>query len=124
MPETLKTWPSSLPQYVQQDSYSETIIDPVLRTAMDAGPVKTRLRFTMVPEQFNVSIPLTAAQRLVFLAFYKSDLNYGVDTFSWYHPANKIDGAFIYAVCRFTSVYSISANGNEFIASFSMEVVG
>jgi len=117
-------WPTDLPQYVQQDAYTETIIDPVLRTTMDAGPVKTRLRFTMVPEQFTVSLLLTQVQRLSFLNFYKSSLNYGVDVFSWHHPANKTAGGdSIQANCRFTSVYNMVPNGIDFTVSFSMEVI-
>lgn len=118
----MESWPSTLPQYVDQDAYTETILDPVIRTEMDAGPSKARLRYTAVPEQFTITLKLTAEQRAVFVYFYKYTLNYGVDEFYWYHPTSTTDSERDVVVCRFISVYTISSNGNEFEVSFNMEV--
>lgn len=120
----METWPSTLPQYPDQQGFSETIRDPVLRTAMDAGPEKARLRYTAVPEQYKMTMHMTKEQRATFVNFYKSSLGYGVDEFYWYHPIN-VDGSGdrITVVCRFTSMYTITADNNEFSVTFSMEVL-
>jgi hypothetical protein len=114
----MDTWPSTLPQYVEQDSFSETIRNPVVSTEMDAGPKKYRLRYTAVPEMFTISMVLTSAERLIFLAFYKVNLHYGVDEFTWVHPVSQET-----ATCRFTGLYNIVPNGLDFTMSIEMEIV-
>jgi hypothetical protein len=118
------SWPSTLPAYVSQSSFAETIQDPVIRTDMDAGPMKMRLRFTAVPEKYSISMELTKEERAIFIAFYKDDLNYGVDEFIWYHPVDVDEfGARVACYCRFTSVYQFAPNDHEFTMSIDMEVL-
>lgn len=117
-------WPEALPQYVNQDSYTETILDPVIRTDVTAGPVKTRLRYTAVPDQFKVSMLLTKAQRKKFIYFYKYTLNYGVSQFIWYHPTDLDgNGDRVPCYCRMTSSYTITPKETDFVVSFSMEII-
>ena len=74
-------WPNAtyLPQFVDQDGYFQTTQDPLLRTDMDAGPMKVRLRYTAVPEQFTIVLTLTKAQLEYFVTtFFKNTLGYGV----------------------------------------------
>lgn len=117
-------WPDTLPGYPDQSLFSETIRDPVVRTDMDAGPQKVRLRYTAVPELYQISMVLTREQRAIFIDFYKNTLNYGVDEFDWYHPVNlDAFGNRIPCACRFTGVYQITPQDNHFNLSISMEVV-
>lgn len=111
-------WPSTLPQYVDQDGYNQTIQNPVLSTDMDAGPVKKRLRYTFVPEQFSITLTMTKAQFETFVTFFKSTIHFGADVFSWNHPVTQA-----VANCRFTSVYSAVPHGLDFKVSISMEIL-
>ncbi len=43
-------WPSDLPQRVLADSFSETLADGRLRTAMETGHAKSRRRFSSAPK--------------------------------------------------------------------------
>lgn len=114
----MASWPETLPQYVDANGFTETIQDPVIRTDMEAGPQKARLRFTAVPEKYTITMPLTATQRATFLTFFKSTIHYGVDEFMWVHPVTRDE-----RYCRFTSVYQLSPNGIDFTLSISMEVL-
>ena len=40
------TWPASLPQYVQEGGYQETLQDQTVESNMETGPAKIRRRFT------------------------------------------------------------------------------
>lgn len=112
-------WPKELPQFVDQDGFSTRLQDPVIRTEMDAGPKKTRLRYTFVPEQFDISLTLTKKQFLLFKdTFFKVDLGYGVSEFNWKHPVNQAS-----AVCRFTNMYQASAQGLDFLVTIGMEII-
>jgi len=120
----MASWPSTLPEYVSQASFSETIQDPVIRTDMDAGPKKARLRFTAVPEQYTISMTLTKEERAIFVAFFKDDLNYGVDEFSWYHPIDVDEfGARVPCYCRFTGPYQFTPQDHVFMLGINMEVL-
>lgn len=120
----MESWPSTLPEYPDQTSFSETIQDPVIRTEMDSGPKKNRLRFTAVPELYSMSMVMTRVQRATFIDFYKNDLNYGVDEFSWYHPVD-VDGFGARIPCnfRFTGPYQITPQEQMFSVSFTLEVL-
>lgn len=115
-------WPATLPQYVDQTTFGETIQDPVIRTDMEGGPKKARLRYTAVPEQYTISMILTSSQRTAFLTFYKSTLNYGVDEFVWYHPLDS-GSPRTERYCRFTGPYTISSQDTYFNMSINMEVL-
>lgn len=114
-------WPDAtyLPQFVDQDGYAQTTQDPLLRTDMDAGPMKVRLRYTAVPEQFNITLTLTKTQLGYFVTtFFKNTLGYGAEAFAWKHPVTQAN-----ASCRFTSMYSIAPHGIDFKVTISMEIL-
>lgn len=112
-------WPSTLPDCVDQEGYTETLgRDPVVRTTMDTGPEKVRLRYTAVPESFEISVTMTAAQRATFVAFYRETLRFGVEEFVWKHPATLVP-----KYCRFTAPYNFVSRGTDFILTISMEVL-
>lgn len=115
----MATWPLTLPQYVDQDGYTQTITNPLLRTDMEAGPAKVRLRYTAVPEEFNISLVMTKTQFEAFVTFFKRDIHYGADIFTWKHPVTGD----ISDNCRFTSMYNASPHGLDFKVTISMEIL-
>lgn len=112
-------WPSTLPQYVDQDGYTQTIKNPLIRTDMEAGPAKVRLRYTAIPEEFSISLVMTKKQFEDFVTFFKQDIHYGADTFTWNHPVTRA----ISNNCRFTSMYNASPHGLDFKVTISMEIL-
>lgn len=111
-------WPLTLPQYVDQDGYAQTTKNPLIRTDMEAGPAKVRLRYTAVPEEFNISLVMTKAQFEAFITFFKQTIHYGADIFTWRHPVTR--GL---SNCRFTSMYNASPHGLDFKVTISMEIL-
>lgn len=81
----MPAWPGTLPT-PNLGGYSEQYIDPVIRTQMDSGPTKRRLRYTAVPKQVSVSLTLTNAQVQTLEAFYRDDLGYGSLPFDFENP--------------------------------------
>lgn len=116
----MKTWPDAtkLPQYVDQDGYTQTSKNPLIRTEMEAGPAKVRLRYTAVPEEFNISLTLTKIQLGYFITFFKETIHYGADTFLWRHPVTQA-----ISNCRFTGMYSAAPHGIDFKVTISMEIL-
>ena len=79
-------WPASLPQKVLVDGYSEEPQSQVIRTEMDAGPKKTRRRFTAATRSIPVSMNLDLTQLDTFETFFDSDLQGGSLVFDMPHP--------------------------------------
>ncbi len=84
-------WPSSLQQLVNQDSFTETIGDTVIRSEMDTGPVKLRRRFTRSIDTISCSIDITSVEQYEDLNFFfKTTLNGGVTRFELAHPITGV----------------------------------
>ncbi len=114
----METWPTTLPQWVLQEQYSEWYKDPVIRTEMDAGPTKERLRYTAVPQVFTISIVVTQDQMNAFETFYKNNIAFGALPFEWRHPRTQS-----VETCKIISQYTSVAHGMDFIVSFEMEIL-
>ncbi len=112
------TWPSTLPQFVDQDEYTQTSKNPLIRTDMEAGPAKVRLRYTAVPEEFNISLVMTKTQFESFITFFKQTIHYGADTFLWNHPVTRTASN-----CRFTGMYNAVPHGIDFKVTIPMEIL-
>lgn len=76
------SWPSTLPKPQLGSANYVPMFDPVLRTSMEAGAPKTRLRVTAVPETFTGQLMLTSAQLATLRTFYATTLKY-VGAFDW-----------------------------------------
>lgn len=115
----MDTWPTTLPQFVNQSSYTEQRVDGKLTTSMDSGPAVTRSLFTATPVDYVVTLTLTSAQVDILDAFYYTTCKNGTLAFSWVNPRT-----FATASVRFTSVPSIKGAGYDtFTVSFSMEIL-
>lgn len=76
-------WPSNLPQSPQWREYGETQQQNSIRTDLDAGPPKTRLRFTAVSRFYEIKLNLTSSEVDVLIDFYNNDCNFGNTVFEW-----------------------------------------
>ncbi len=78
-------WPSQLP-IPKIDGLSAQYERATIRTEMDAGPAKTRRRFTAVPKSFTCSLILREDKRALLDAFYKDSLGFGTLRFLMKNP--------------------------------------
>lgn len=86
----MPTWPAELPQSPQVAGYSESPQSQVLRTQMDAGPAKTRRRFTAATRTIPVRYQLTAEQVAVFEAWFENVIAGGALPFDWPYRAGVV----------------------------------
>lgn len=115
------SWPSSLPQYVQESGYEETPPNNRIETQMDAGPAKIRGLSTVKNYTFSAVLLLTRAQYQAFKTFYDTTTSEGKTPFNWVHPITREA-----AVFRFrTPVPKYSgAGGDTFRVTMNLEKIG
>lgn len=112
-------WPATLPQFVNQDSYRETLTDNTIRTQMEGSSTKTRRRFTKSFRRYNVSLTLSTTQKGYFDAFYSTTCKDGSLAFDWVLPAEQTAATFL-----FLGPANYSAAGpSTFVVSFEMTTV-
>jgi len=80
------TWPSGLPPTLRLEGLQARYNDPVIRTEMDAGPAKARLRFTRPVKYFSGSLVLDNAERDILDFFYRITTRYGTLRFAFANP--------------------------------------
>jgi len=76
------TWPASLPE-PEREGFTHTLGNGSVRTEMDAGPAKTRRRFTATVDKVRASVFVTGTERQTLRSFYKTTLKEGSLTFEW-----------------------------------------
>lgn len=81
----MATWPSTLPQALNADGYTETQQSGVVRSSMDAGPDFVRRRFSAVSTMLSGNMLLTDTQWSTLMTFFNSTLAGGSIEFDW-HP--------------------------------------
>jgi len=77
------TWPATLPQSPQKD-FTENVGINIIRSSMDSGPAKQRLR-SRRPTTMTLSFIMTTAQTQTLESFINTDL-LGVKRFNFKHP--------------------------------------
>ena len=113
------TWPPSLPQYPNQDSFTEEQMDNSIRTQFDGGAMKLRRRYTAVPIKFTMSFTLTASQKAALETFFNSTLSGGVLPWDWVKPSDQAAATFV-----FRSPIKYSAVGPAtFMATIEVQTV-
>ena len=75
------SWPASLPQEMELSGTKETLPDAVLRTQMEAGPAKTRPKYTRAAGKMEAFFFLDENQRQVLKDFYRVETKSGEVTF-------------------------------------------
>lgn len=79
-------WPVSLPTSMRIRDLSGAFGAGVIRSTMDAGPAKQRARFTAAPAPYTGSMLMTGTQVQTLLAFHRTTLSMGADSFEWTDP--------------------------------------
>lgn len=79
-------WPPELPQNFLQGSLTSEFNDNAIRTSMETGPAKIRLRDSVLFQSHSGSISCSLAQALVFENFYNVDHAQGAIPFEWTDP--------------------------------------
>src|SRR5690348_5394581 len=86
-------WPDALPQCPLISGYDETPPDTVLRTQMDAGPAKTRQRFSTGVRVVNWAMVLTLSETEILDDFFTGTTYGGSLSFMMIDPRTKVDQA-------------------------------
>lgn len=95
------TWPTTLPQVLRLDGQKAKHKSNVIRTEMDAGPVKIRRRYTVSEKLFEGSIIVTETQRETLENWYTNTIGDGTLRFVMKDPQTLQPAEF-----RFTEDYS------------------
>ena len=94
----MATWPVSLQQKLDRDTFREKIGSTVIRSDVDTGPAKVRRRMTKSVDPITCSITLnSAAEYTTFMNFFDITLNGGVNTFTFNHPVTGVSGTYRFA---------------------------
>jgi len=80
------SWPEALPQTLLAEGLHAKYKDPVIRTEMDSGPPKARLRFTHPLKHFSGNIILNEEERNILDFFYRITTRYGALRFNFTNP--------------------------------------
>jgi hypothetical protein len=80
------SWPEDLPATLILAGLKAQFVDPVLRTDMDTGPRKTRLRYTRPPKNYTGSIIINEAGRQRLEYFYRITTRFGALRFNFTNP--------------------------------------
>ena len=88
----------------------------VIRTKMDAGPNKTRRRYTASTKTFSGSMLLNSSQRIELERFYRVSLADGALRFIFTDPQTLEAGEF-----RFTEDYAEKSVDGMFEITMSLE---
>lgn len=83
------SWPASLPQFVQQQGYQESLPDQTIESEVDSGPAKTRRRFTKNLRPIQASIWVDMTQKATFEFFHNTTLDGGTAPFLWVNPLTQ-----------------------------------
>lgn len=114
------TWPSSLPQYVLEGGYQETLQDQTLETQMEAGPAKIRRRYTKSLRKFQISLLMTSAQANTFESFWQNDCAGGSTPFTWVHPRTRATATMRF---RNPAPQFSTTGGTNVMAQFNVEII-
>ena len=109
-------WPELLPADFLADGLSVQPQSNIIRTSMDAGPKKTRRRYTARTVNFNGLQRFDNAEFAVFEQFYNTVLADGVLRFNYKDPVSGKLEEF-----RFTDDYTASEIGGLWEVTLPLE---
>jgi hypothetical protein len=108
-------YPDGLPG-IRASGFQSQHQDPVIRTQMDAGPVKQRLRYTAAPKKFTASIVVDEHEREIFESWFTATIAFGTLRFAMTNPQTLELEEF-----RFTAPYSETETDGLFEISLPLE---
>jgi hypothetical protein len=109
------SYPENLPA-VRAAGFQSEYQDPVIRTQMDAGPVKQRLRYTAAPKKITASVVVDEDEREIFEAWFTETLAFGTLRFVMQNPQTLEPEEF-----RFTGAYGETEADGLFELSLPLE---
>jgi hypothetical protein len=80
------SWPADLPATLRIAGLKGQYKDPVIRTEMDAGPAKARLRYTRPPKYYTGTMILNSEGLKTLDYFYRVTTRYGTLRFNFANP--------------------------------------
>ena len=86
-------YPATLPE-IQASGYNSMDQDGVIRTDMDAGPQKTRLRYTACSEYITCQVVCDDTEYANFMTFYRTTTARGALRFIMAHPVTGVNRYF------------------------------
>lgn len=113
----MATWPSTIPQTFDQNSFSYEPEDNLVRTSMETGPEKTRVRFTAVRTFVSGTMTMSRAEYITLMNFHDSTTVFGTDPFTFEDPVTETNGDF-----KFRQPPTIAGvNADELTVSIALE---
>jgi hypothetical protein len=113
----IPSWPTTLPQELTLDGYSQSAADNIIKSSPDIGPAKVRRRSTAAVRPVSGTLILNETGLEDFKDFFKEDLLDGSIRFSWADP----DDGSTAVEMRFTSPPAWTALGGG-LSRVSMEL--
>ena len=116
-------WPSTLPQEFQKPSFNNSPNSGIIRTEMDTGYPKIRLRFTATTENYSGTMILTETQKQAFLTFFRTTIRYGSLRFNFPDPYGGADIEARWVISTNGEPYSLTQDGDttDWRLSFTLE---
>ena len=108
-----QNWPDTLPQAWLNEGYQETLPNVMIRSEMDAGPAKSRRRFTAQVTPIKAQLLLTTTEKGYLETFFNTTTAGGSLSFTF--PHNGAD------VLRFTEAPTFSKTGLAWTVDFELE---
>lgn len=113
----MPAWPTAVPFFRMNAGTQLSIEGDVLRSEMDVGPPKQRLRSSYLKQnREGTTPPLTPAQLAALRTFFEQTLSNGVLSFTATDP---FDGAAV--TCRIVGGLRVSKRGLLFIVKADLE---
>lgn len=112
-------WPATLPPLAELDGYTETPPDLALRSSVEAGPAKTRPRYSTGPTRLSGRLLLTAAQAEALRSFFVTATKGGVLAFD--APQPRTQAAARFRFLRSPELAHLAEGGGLWRASLELE---
>ncbi len=120
----MPSWPAFLPQQpVYKDINVSGPVGAAIRTNMDKGPAKQRLRTTVVPVASPIIVaPITQADFILFEDWFYNDLQMGSLEFQMPHPITDVMKSWRFDLSQ--TPYSITTIGDDaYSMNLSLEIM-
>ena len=116
---SVPSWPTTLPQQLFVNGYSQSFAETTIKSEMDAGPAKVRRRFTAGVEPVSGTMLLTETQLGYLRTFFVDTLLGGSLRFSWTKPPAHTTACEM----RFTAPPSWTKVEGDYEVNLSLEVL-
>lgn len=116
---SVPSWPTTLPQQLFVNGYSQSFAETTIKSDMDAGPAKVRRRFTAGVEPVSGTMLLTETQLGYLRTFFVDTLLGGSLRFSWTKPPAHSTACEM----RFTAPPSWTKVEGDYEVNLSLEVL-